>query len=263
MEDDELTATEIGKRVGLDPSTTFRMLVALHEQSLVERDAATGKYGLGVTCLELGSKFLKRNKTRHLALRALEALRERFGETVHLCVLDGTDIVYIEKLPGLHPIGLMSSHVGGRAPAYCTAVGKAMLAFLPDWELARRFPHRRLVRYTDTTITDLQTLRAELINVRRNCYAVDTQEYETGVKCVAAPIFDNNEIVAGVSVSGPIERMDEHIAKGDLVAGVQETAVEISKDVELGQSVDRFEPQQLAIAGKRARDLTIPPAGTA
>jgi DNA-binding IclR family transcriptional regulator len=252
--EEELAAAEIGKRAGLDPSTTFRMLVALEDEGLVERDPSTGKYGLGIGCLELGSKFIERNNLRTLALRALESLRDEYGETAHLCVLDGAEIVYVEKLAGLHPIGLLSSHVGGRAPAHCTGVGKVLLAFLPEGELARRFPRHRLERYTESTITDMRTLRAELEDIRNNGYAVDRQEHELGVKCVAAAIFDPKRAVAAVSVSGPIERMDEHIARGNLLARVRQTAAEISRQLGLGRGIGQFAPYQEVVAFRERAD---------
>jgi DNA-binding IclR family transcriptional regulator len=226
--DTDLSATEISKELHLDLSTTFRLLVTLQAQGFVEQDPTSGKYRLGVTCLELGSRFLKSNDIRKRALEAMDALRNEFGETVHLTILDGNEVVYLEKLAGLHPIGFMSSRVGGRAPAHCTGVGKALLAYLPDGELNARFPSPTLRRYTDTTITDREVLRAELAQVRERGYAVDQQEHEIGVKCVAVPIFDHKGVAAAMSVSGPVERMDQHIQQGRLIERLQQAAAAIS-----------------------------------
>lgn len=225
--DSDLSATDLSQALHLDLSTTFRMLVTLQAQGFIEQNPASGKYRLGVTCLELGSRFLRSNDIRQRALPAMDALRHRFGETVHLTILDGTEVVYLEKLAGLHPIGFMSSRVGGRAPAHCTGVGKALLAYLPDDELRRRFPSPTLTRYTPHTITDLDQLRAELAQVRRQGYAVDRQEHEEGVKCVAVAIFDHKGVAGAMSVSGPVERMEEHAAEG-LVEALQAAAAEIS-----------------------------------
>ncbi len=236
----ELGAAEIGKRVQLDPSTTFRMLIALEAEGFLERDSVSGKFRLGLACLELGSRFLANSNVRNRALRALEKLRDEFGETAHLCVLDGTEIVYLEKLAGLHPIGLMSSHVGGRAPAHCTAVGKVLLAYLSEQELTKRFPQPRLTRYTDFTITDLNLLKIELVKVKANCFAIDNQENEPGVKCVAAPIFDHNGIIAALSLSGPVDRMDEHIAHGSLIPRLQEVIAEASVNIGWGRGFNQL-----------------------
>ncbi len=106
--DSDLSATDLSQALHLDLSTTFRMLVTLQAQGFIEQNPASGKYRLGVTCLELGSRFLRSNDIRQRALPTMDALRHRFGETVHLTILDGTEVVYLEKLAGLHPIGFMS-----------------------------------------------------------------------------------------------------------------------------------------------------------
>jgi DNA-binding IclR family transcriptional regulator len=164
--DGELSAAELSKETGLDPSTVFRLLVTLEAEGFVEVNRATSKYRPGVALLELGSRFLKNSDIRSRSIGYLERLRDEFGETVHLTILDGDEVVYLEKLAGLHPIGFMSSRVGDRNPAHCTGVGKALLAYLPDQELAELYPDGRLKRYTAQTITKLEKLRAELERVR-------------------------------------------------------------------------------------------------
>lgn len=237
----ELNATEISRQMDLDPSTTFRMLVTLQAHGFVEQNPATGKYRLGVTCLELGSRFLKNNDVRERALAYLELLRNEFGEAVHLTVLDGNEVVYLEKLPGLHPIGFMSSRVGGRSPAYCTGVGKALLAFLPEQELEKRFAHTRLTRYTETTITNWEALKTHLAQIRANGFAMDHQEHELGVECVAVPIFNHKGLAAAMSVSGPVERMDEHIAKGGLIQKMKQMGSEISTQLGWGRGAAQLD----------------------
>lgn len=254
--DTDLSATEISKQINLDLSTTFRMLVTLQAQGFVEQDSTTGKYRLGVTCLELGSRFLKGNDIRKRALGVMDVLRNEFGETVHLTVLDGSEVVYLEKMAGLHPIGFMSSRVGGRAPAYCTGVGKALLAYLPDEELQRRLSSTKLARYTDSTITDVNALRAELAEVRRRGFAIDEEEHEVSVKCVAVPIFDHKGIAAAMSVSGPVERMDQHAKEGNLIEKLQQAAAEISAQMGGRQTVDQLGERQSA-ASTAASDVAV------
>lgn len=229
--DESLTATEIAERIGLVPSTTFRLLVTLELHRFLERESETGRYRLGIACLELGSRYLAANDIRARALPVLETLRDEFGETVHLTTLDGSEVVYLEKLEGLHPIGFMSSRVGGRAPAYCTGVGKAMLAYVPEEELRDHLPDR-LHRFTGNTITDLDLLLEDLAVVRDRGYATDNQEHEEGVKCVAVPLFDHRGIAGAISLSGPAERMDEHLHLKDLATRLQEEAHRIS--IQLG-----------------------------
>lgn len=249
--DGELSAAELSKETGLDPSTVFRLLVTLEAQGFVEINHATGKYRPGVVLLELGSRFLKNNDIRSRSIGYLERLRDEFGETVHLTILDGNEVVYLEKLAGLHPIGFMSSRVGNRNPAHCTGVGKALLAYLSDEELAQRYPDGRLKRYTDQTITDLEELRAELARVRSQGYATDLEEHEVGVKCVAVPTFDHKEIAAAVSVSGPVDRMDDHIANDDLINTLMEVAAQISEQMGWGRGVDQLQEVRSPAKGKR------------
>jgi DNA-binding IclR family transcriptional regulator len=238
--DSELSASQLSQETGLDPSTVFRLLVTLEAQGFVEVDRRTGRYRPGVVLLELGSRFLKNNDIRSRSIVYLEQLRDRFGETVHLTVLDGNEVVYLEKLAGLHPIGFMSSRVGDRNPAHCTGVGKALLAYLPDEELSHRYPSGRLRRYTAHTITDLKALRAELKTVRSLGYAVDREEHEEGVRCVAVPTFDHQGIAAAISVSGPTDRMDDHLAKDDLVDALRDVARQVSEGMGWGRGVDQL-----------------------
>jgi IclR family KDG regulon transcriptional repressor len=255
----ELSAAEMSKETGLDPSTVFRLLLTLEAQGFVEVNHTTGKYRPGVTLLELGSRFLKNNDIRSRAIGHLERLRDEFGETVHLTVLNGNEVVYLEKLAGLHPIGFMSSRVGDRNPAHCTGVGKALLAFIPDDELTACYPDGRLTRYTDTTITELEALRLELKKVRDRGYATDQEEHEPGVKCVAVPVFDHKGIAAAISVSGPTNRVDHHLANSDLIEKLQVAAAEISEQMGWGRGVDQLEevdsvPKPRA---RRARSKTV------
>lgn len=238
--DSELTAGEISKRIELDPSTTFRLLATLETHGFVRQDPATGKYRLGVICLELGSQFLKINDVRSSAVDMMQALRDQYGETVHLGVLDRDEIVYLEKVPGLHAIGLMSSRVGGRAPAHATSIGKVLLAYLPDRQFGAPFPLWKLKRCTEATITDWKQLQSELVRVQARGYAIDNQEYEVGVKCVAAPIFSHKGIAAALSISGPAERMEDHIKKHGLVEALKKAATNISMDVGWGRGVDQI-----------------------
>lgn len=258
--DEELPASEMSKETGLDPSTVFRLLLTLEAQGFVQVNQTTGKYRPGVTLLELGSRFLKNNDIRSRAIAHLERLRDEFGETVHLTILDGTEVVYLEKLAGLHPIGFMSSRVGDRNPAHCTGVGKALLAYLPEEELAARYPNGHLKRYTDTTITDLKALRLELKNVRERGYATDQEEHEPGVKCVAVPTFDHRGITAAISVSGPSNRVEHLLAKSDLIEKLKLAAANVSEQMGWGRGVDQLE--QAGAAPRNKERAARPKKGT-
>ena len=236
----ELSTGEIGKRIELDPSTTFRLLATLESHGFVKQDPETGKYRLGVQCLELGSQFLKSNDVRDSSLKVMQPLRDQFGETVHLGVLDGDEIVYLEKVAGSHAIGLMSSRVGGRAPAHATAIGKVLLSNMLPEELALRYARRKLARCTDATITDWKELQKELARVLENGYAIDNQEHETGVKCVAAPIYGHRGVVAALSISGPVERIEDQIKKHGIIPVLKRAGEDISTEMGWGRGVDQI-----------------------
>jgi DNA-binding IclR family transcriptional regulator len=224
----ELSLAEVSRRVGLSQSTSLRLLVSLKAAGFVEQIQSSGKYRLGATCLALGDAFLRSNNLRQRAYDSLVDLRDRCGETVHLAFLEGSEVVYLDKLAGLHPIGLMSSRAGGRAPAYCTAVGKSLLAHLPEAQRREVLEGDRLVRHTETTIVDIASLDEELDRIREQGYSIDNEERERGVGCIACPIFGHLGIVAAISVSGPVERVLNGQNRDELIRLVKETAEDIS-----------------------------------
>lgn len=216
--------SEISDQMQISTSSTYRLLRTLANKGYVKRDKDNGGYRLGIRCLELARGYYETDDIRKLALPTLEWLRDETGETIHLGILDKMEVVYLEKLHGLHAIGLMSSRLGGRSPSHCTGLGKAMVAFLHEEEVHQYFKERGLRKYTDATITELGAFQLELQNIRENGYALDRGEHEHEVRCVAAPIFnDRNQIQAAVSVSGPANRMEleeslEHIIEKTRIA---------------------------------------------
>jgi IclR family acetate operon transcriptional repressor len=212
------TLTELSRELEINSSTTFRLLSALRSHNLVQLDEKTGQYRLGLACLELSRAYHIGDEIRLAALPEMRILRDETKETVHLGVLDDMEIVYLEKLEGLYAIGLMTSRVGRRAPAYCTGLGKALMAHAPPGYMQENLAQLNLDAYTDTTITDEQELLEHLKLVRARGYALDLGEHETEVRCVAAPIFDQyGETVAAISVSGPRDRIDPVAQNKDLI----------------------------------------------
>ncbi len=227
----ELTLTELASRLGLSPSTTYRLLVTLESRGYVERSNQTGSYSLGVACLDLGNVFLSQVDLRERALPTMEALREEYKETVHLGILDASrmEVIYLEKLEGLLPVVMRGSRVGGRVPAHCTALGKCMLAYLPEEVVRDFYTDGGLAAYTPNTITDLNDLVQELRETSRRGFAIDHVEHEFGVKCVAAPVWNHEKVVVGaISMSGPANRMSK---KRSLELGplVREAVLEVSR----------------------------------
>lgn len=223
------TLGELSEEVALNNSTTFRLLSTLASHNYVERDSQTSKYTLGIACLELARSYQASNTLRRASLTELQALRDETGETIHLAVLDHMEVVYLEKLHGLHAIGLMSSHVGGRALAYCTGLGKALLAFLEPEEVREAFKNTTFKRFTNTTIVELDQLMVELETIRQQGYAFDRGEHEMDVRCVAMPIFGaDGQVTAAISIAGPANRMEPLETDQERIDGMLRTAAVIS-----------------------------------
>lgn len=233
------TLTVLSKEMDINSSTTFRLLASLRFHNLVELDKSTGEYRLGFGCLELSRAYHMENEVRRAALPAMEKLRDDTRETVHLGILADKEIVYLEKLEGLHAIGMMSSQVGGRAPSHCTGLGKVLLAFTGSEDNQGKRGKLVLRRYTDTTIVDPDQFKAHLEQIRKNGYALDIGEHEREVRCVAAPVFgQDGRTVAAISVSGPSGRIDPVEENLELIEKTKKTALQIS--IKLGYREENF-----------------------
>jgi DNA-binding IclR family transcriptional regulator len=200
-----LTLTELARVLGMHRSTLFRFLATLRARGYVDRDPATDRYRLGAQALVLASAYLSRLDVRRVARPVLEALCDRTQELVHLTMLDQGDVITIDRIEGKQPVSLQTE-LGARRPAYCTASGKAILAYLPVEEVARILA-RGMPRHTLRTITTPEHLHEHLAEIRRCGYAVDDEERIEGVRCAAAPVFDfDGRIVGALSVAAPALR---------------------------------------------------------
>jgi DNA-binding IclR family transcriptional regulator len=206
LQEPRLPLTDIARKVGLPLSTAHRILTTLRTVGIVEQEGDRDLYRLGLKLLELGSMVLANMEVHREALPCIEELVRETGETVHLDVFDGSQVVSIEKMDSPHGL---ASHVtiGKGAPAYCTGVGKALLAFQPE-AVVERVCRLGLTAYTPQTITDPVKLRKDLAQVRALGYAVDNAEHQPDVRCVAAPIRNHSgNVVASLSISGPASRI--------------------------------------------------------
>ncbi|MHA2265574.1 MAG: IclR family transcriptional regulator [Candidatus Thorarchaeota archaeon] len=223
------TLTEISQEVEINTSTTFRLVATLTSHNYLEFDDVLGKYRLGFACFELARAYQVENMLLRVARPEIENLRDSTRETVHLAVLDGLEIVYLDKLESLHAIGLMSSRVGMRAPAYCTGVGKALLSHSDPEAILEYMKSGNLKRFTERTIVDPDELFKHLEEIRRRGYALDEGEHEDEVRCVAAPILNpSREVIAAVSVAGPRNRLDPVDQNDELIQMTLQTAHEIA-----------------------------------
>lgn len=206
LQEPRLSLSEIARRAELPLSTAHRILATLREARIVEQEGDRELYRLGLKLLELGSMVLANMELHREALPFIEELARESGETVHLGVFDGSEVVSVEKMDS--PQGLASQiTVGKSAPAYCTAVGKALLAFQPEAVLDR-ICKLGLTGYTPRTITHSARLRKELERIRIAGYAVDDEEHHPGVRCVAAPVRDySGNVIGSLSISGPALRI--------------------------------------------------------
>jgi DNA-binding IclR family transcriptional regulator len=222
---------ELATRSGLAKASVFRMLRTLEGTGLVERAPEDDRYRLGVRCLELGQAYLEQTDLRREARPLLTDLLTEFNETVHLGVLDDElRVVYLEKLESTHAVGIMMSRVGRTAPSFCTGLGKAMLAALPGDPVARLKERGALRAYTSNTIFEPKALRTELDRTRKRGYSLDLEEHEPGVRCVGAAILGpHGEMVAGLSISGPAQRLPERVLRGRLAEAGRAAAAEIGR----------------------------------
>ncbi|MBM7662002.1 DNA-binding IclR family transcriptional regulator [Bacillus mesophilus] len=202
-----LGVTEIAKQIDINKSSVYRILSTLVQYGYVEQDKETERYKLGYKFLEISSKLLESIDLRTEARPYLQELERETNEVIHLVVYDQGEVVYIEKLEGTETLR-MHSKVGKRAPMHCTSVGKVILANLPSNDVINILERKGLPVHTTNTITDKDLFLKELTQVKQKGYALDLEENEPGISCIAVPIFDHlGKAIAAVSISGPTTRM--------------------------------------------------------
>jgi DNA-binding IclR family transcriptional regulator len=200
-----LGLAEVATALGLHKSTAHRFLMVLERHRMVER--TQGKFRLGLRLCDFGSRAIEQYDLRERAQFHLKLLVAEVEETAHLCILEKTHMVYIDKQEPERTIR-MTSRVGASSPVHCTAVGKAMLATMPRERVEELLPALQLQRFTRRTMTTREALLKELDRTSRRGYAVDDEEREEGVRCAGVAILDGRgEAVAAVSISGPAFRV--------------------------------------------------------
>jgi DNA-binding IclR family transcriptional regulator len=228
---------ELSAKIKLPKGTTHRLLSSLSYFGFVRQDPKTRNYFLGLKFVELGNLLLSQLDLRKEAEPFLRDLAERVKETVHLVILDRNEIVYIDKVElEQNPSGLrMASRVGLRNPAHSCAVGKVLLSHLSEEEVSRVIKEKGLPKRTENTITDRNQLMEHLKVVRVQGYSIDDEENEKGVRCVAAPIFnETGKAVAAISISTPAFLVTKKIMQDVLKKEVMETAFKISQRLGFG-----------------------------
>src|SRR5665648_809468 len=223
-----MNMTELAEKLGFYPSTIHRILDTLKQWGYVEQDPHTQKYQLGLKALELGMAKLHQMDLVREAAPHLKALVNQCNETVHLGVLEEGEVLYLAKEESSQTIR-MCSYVGKRTSVYCSALGKVLLAYFSTEEKRKILGEKVLPRLTENTITDKMELEKELGKVRERGFALDREENEKDVRCIAAPIRNyQGEVIAAISISSPIFRIDKK-AQNNLKGALIETSEKISK----------------------------------
>lgn len=227
-EADQLKISELARRLQLDRSTVYRILLSLEKCRLVQKDEKTGAYSLGLASFEIGNSFISRMDFIQISKPVMTDLAEAVQETVHLAVLSDSEVVYVDKVDSPRSLVVMYK-IGQRAPLYCTALGKVLLAFQLESDRKRIVNQIEFKPFTSNTIVSKKKLLEELIKIQHQGFAMDFREYEEGVECLAAPIMNHTgEIIAALSFSGPQRKINTRQEK-KFINTIIEAASLISK----------------------------------
>jgi IclR family transcriptional regulator, KDG regulon repressor len=222
------TAKQVAERSRLPVSTVHRFLANLESSGFL--NCSGNVYHLGTACFAIGQAALAQLDIRRVSLPYLHELNRQTRETVHLTVRYGSSAVYVEKLDSTEQLRIFS-RIGASVPLYCTAVGKVMLAYMPDDQRKRLLHQLELKRFTPNTIGSLQELEAELQRARKNGYACDLEEHELHIRCVAAPIWDHAGAVnASLSITAPSVRIPLSRLR-QLAPLIQAAGLQISREL--------------------------------
>jgi DNA-binding IclR family transcriptional regulator len=204
-----LTLPEIARELRLPKSSVHCLLITLERHRYLHRNEKNGRYLFGAKLFALGNMSLSGLEVREAAVPHMQSLMARTGLTVHLAVLERFEAVLVEKMepPGVFKL---ATWLGKRMDLHCTSLGKALIAYVPDEELARLVRERGLPRHNDNSIVSLRKLKDELARSRQTGYAIDDEEDEIGYRCIGAPIFDEKgQVAAAISISGTIAQVGE------------------------------------------------------
>jgi DNA-binding IclR family transcriptional regulator len=223
-----MTLADVARKLKLPKSSAHCILLTLERRGYIYRVPSTHRYLFGMKLLNLAQMALARLELRVRASQPLRRLLEKTRMTVHMAIYEDGEAVLVEKLESPTAVK-MASHIGRRLDLHCTGVGKALLAYLPEEEINRLRTSRALARHNENTIVFNKKLQAELEHIRKVGYSVDNEEDEIGIRCVGAPIFENNEtVIAAISVAGTTAQITG-TTLDSLARTVKDTADEISR----------------------------------
>ncbi len=228
-----LSMTELSKTTGLNKTTVLRILRTLQKHNFVKTVSEDGKFTVGVEVYKLGSVFFENLDLEKQARPHLTKLANELKNTIHLCVLDEDKALYLDKIESdEQTVRIMTSKKGGHALPYCTAVGKVLLAFQPEAKKESILANLELRRFTKNTITNTNALKKELNEIQKKGYALDLEEREDDVVCIAAPVRNmNGDVIASVSISGLAHQVPRKILEGTYKQRLLQVAQTISRGI--------------------------------
>jgi IclR family transcriptional regulator, acetate operon repressor len=227
---DGLTLSDLAQRAGLAPSTAHRILASLEPHKFVFHDEERGLWLIGVGAFEVGSAFLRNRRLAGIGRVVMHELMEQTGETVNLGIEDSGEVVFISQVEA-HSALRAFFRAGSRAPIHASGVGKMLLAEMPEARVKQILYKRGLAKFTERTMVAPADLFQELAVIGRRGWAVDDEERNLGMRCVAAPIYNEYaEAIAGISVSGPTVRITPERAS-ELGPLVKRAAEEITASI--------------------------------
>ncbi|MFY0761280.1 IclR family transcriptional regulator [Metabacillus dongyingensis] len=223
--------SRLAEQVGLTKSTVHRLLATLTNMNYTIKDEETDKYKIGLQVLFLSRNLINDINVVTIAKPFLEKLCQEVNETIHLCIEDRGEVIYIDKIESNQTIR-MYSRIGSRAPIYCTAVGKVLLSGMDKDKKNETISKMKFIPKTPTTITSKEEFLEEIEKVDSQGYALDNSENEASLMCVAFPIFDHNgKIIASFSVSGPNNRVTPELIETTLIGKMKQCSIEISRNL--------------------------------
>lgn len=225
----ELGVTELAEKLHLPKNNVFRLLATLEVRGYIEQDKKTANYRLGMKSFEVANVFLHHLGFRRQARPIIEELVAQCDETAYLAVLNGSEVIYV-LVQDTSQMVRVASFPGRRLPVHCTAAGKAQLAYESADRLDGILQDQPMRKLTENTITDPQAFREHLHKVARLGFAVDNEEYEPGVRCIAAPVRDySRKVVASIGLSGPASRFSLERIEHELAPLVKTAAIKLSE----------------------------------
>ncbi|MFP5112505.1 IclR family transcriptional regulator [Bacillaceae bacterium C204] len=228
---DGIQITRLAEQVGLTKGTLHRLLSTLSNMNYVVKDEETDKYKLGLQVLFLSRNLLNHSNIVTVAKPYLEKLSQEVNETVHLCIEDRGEVIYIDKIESNQTIR-MYSRIGSRAPMYCTGVGKILLSGMNPDQFEEIVSKINFIPKTPKTITSKEEFINEIEKVKVQGYALDNAENEEVLRCIASPIYDHKgKIIASFSISGPNNRVTMDVINHTLIEKMKQYSIAISRNL--------------------------------